>query len=265
MLPLKPFKLSMLLLTIGNLHASPITINFADTDLNQFTNTSPANWSIGTGNGFLTAQHDGNFTSINGSYYADTTFTFANDGDVLVLEAVYKWNGVNIQANGADAIRIGINNTTIGDPLPQYSGVLRATAGGNRNHRVGNYNGTNFVQSASNTNITNSGQDMILRTTFTRTNATTLDMATVFLFAGTGNTQIAELFRTVTVSADYFDNALYAGLFVNGDAQRATTTDWSSTINIERFTMEFTPIPEPGTLALLGVAVGFLLHFLRRR
>jgi hypothetical protein len=257
-------KIILLTATLGTLTAAPITINFSDSDLDQFTNTSPSNWSIGAGNGFLTAQHDGDFASINGSYYGGGTFLFANNGDMLVMEAVYKWNGVNISANGTDVLRIGISTTTSNDPLPQYSGVLRATASGNRNHRVGNYSGTNLVASAANTNITNSAQDMILRTTFTRVNETTLDMATTFLFANSGNPQIDELTRTVTVSAGYFDSPVYAGLFVNGDGQRTTTSNWTSTVNVESFSMEFTAIPEPGTLALVGIALGSVLLFRRR-
>ncbi len=241
----------------GIASAAPIVVDFdSPTDLNLFANAAPANWSVASG--VLTAAKDTNLTSINGTYY-NSGLSLAANGHSLTLEVSYtSWNGTNLTANNANVIRLGIDSGTA-DALPDFSGVLQGRASGNRNHTVGNYDGTNLVQSASTVNLPNSAQTFVLETVFTRLSDTSLQMDTTLWNAAKSSAIIAELSRTVTVTAGYFSTPVYAGLFLNGDASPAV----ASGISVDNFTI--TAIPEPGTLVLVGVALGSLLLFRRRK
>ncbi|MCC5839352.1 MAG: hypothetical protein JJT96_04435 [Opitutales bacterium] len=240
-----------------------LIVPFNDGDLSNFRNETPANWSIVSGSGALTAASDGDIDSINGTYL-NQSFSLPANGFSLTLEATYLWHGRNIRASNVDALRIGLTTSSTGDALPEYSGVLRPTASGNRNHRVGNYSGTNLVQSGSNTNITNSAVPLILETVFTRVSPTEMTMATTLWNDGKLTTQIPTVTRSITVAEGYFDNPFFAGLFINGDASREDLTTWTSEIRIDNFTV--TAIPEPRVYAaLFGLfALGFVIWRRRR-
>lgn len=236
-----------------------IVISFdAASDLNSFTPTDPANWSVASG--VLSAAKDTTLGTINGAYY-NSPFLLANDTDTLTLSVAYtSWAGANMTANGFDAIRLGIDPGT-SDALPDFSGVLRGNASGNRNHRVGNYSGTNLVASSSSTNLPNSAQTFVLQTVFTRVSPTELSMSTTLFNATQSSAVISTLDRLVSVSAGYFDVPLHAGLFLNGDASPAAAAG----ISVDNFTMTLVSVPEPSTYAaLLGAAGLALVHFRRR-
>jgi hypothetical protein len=254
------------------LQAAPVfTDTFADNDRTAnpvwYKTTSATAGTVAVSGGVLT------FTGTSGSnQYLTSNWagsTFANVGDVLTLSVTFNYAdpGSSIATRDQE-IHFGVGNNN--------GSALTADGTGTASDDVGYFMALGGSGSgASGTAISrDAGGDRWLGS-----NSDVTDLAIGPTATGPfASTSDKTFTLSITKTAPGYDFLLSDGTnsFTASDASPVATTfnsvtmGWynrsaTNSLNIDSISVDFTAIPEPGTFALVGIALGTLLIFRRRR